>query len=121
MLWIWLKAKFPCHLHKVRLLGSFPIKTCIIHYPPSTSHKNFKTNSLSKQNPLMRATEEDSDFQLLPKRNSVKVPTFFSPNAISTSNKFMNLVNLTEPDPPLLQAPKSANLGPPSGKYQSTA
>ncbi|GIY42809.1 hypothetical protein CDAR_246491 [Caerostris darwini] len=98
--------KISCHLHKVRLLGSCPIKTCNIHYPPSTSHKNFKPNSLSKQNPLKRATAEDSDFQLPPKRNTVKAPTFFSPNDISTSNKFTNLENLTEPDTPLPQAPK---------------
>ncbi|GIY75326.1 hypothetical protein CDAR_515041 [Caerostris darwini] len=44
------ESKIACHLHKVRLLGSCPIKTCIIHYPPSTSHKNFKPNSLPKQN-----------------------------------------------------------------------
>ncbi|GIY83906.1 hypothetical protein CDAR_224171 [Caerostris darwini] len=48
------ESKIACHLHKVRLLGSCPIKTCIIHYPPSTSHKNFKPNSLPKQNPLKR-------------------------------------------------------------------
>ncbi|GIY01696.1 hypothetical protein CEXT_532131 [Caerostris extrusa] len=101
------ESKIACHLHKVRLLGSCPIKTCIIHYPPSTSHKNFKPNSHPKQNPLKRATAEDSDFQLPTTRNTVKAPTFFSPNAISTSNKFMNLDNLTEPDPPLPQTPKS--------------
>ncbi|GIY86827.1 hypothetical protein CEXT_124871 [Caerostris extrusa] len=60
------ESKISCHLHKVRLLGSCPIKTCNIHYPPSTSHKNSKLNSLSKQNPLKRVTAEDSDFQLLP-------------------------------------------------------
>ncbi|GIX72366.1 hypothetical protein CEXT_590731 [Caerostris extrusa] len=45
-------------------------------------------------------------FSTSPKRNTVKAPTSISPNAISTSNKFMNLDNLTEPDPPLPQAPK---------------
>ncbi|GIY41724.1 hypothetical protein CDAR_418291 [Caerostris darwini] len=98
--------KIACHLHKVRLIGSCPIKTCLIHYPHSTSHTNFQPNSLPKQNPLKRATAEDSDFQLPPKRNTVKAPTFFSPNTISTSNKFMNLDKLTEPDPHLPQAPK---------------
>ncbi|GIY23104.1 hypothetical protein CDAR_193541 [Caerostris darwini] len=98
--------KIACHLHKVRLIGSCPIKTCLIHYPPSTSHTNFQPNSLPKQNPLKRATADDSDFQLPPKRNTVKAPTFFSPNTISTSNKFMNLDKLTEPDPHLPQAPK---------------
>ncbi|GIY85729.1 v-type proton ATPase subunit D [Caerostris darwini] len=98
--------KIACHLHKVRLIGSCPIKTCLIHYPPSTSHTNFQPNSLPKQNPLKRATADDSDFQLPPKRNTVKAPTFFSPNTISTSNKFMNLEKLTEPDPHLPQAPK---------------
>ncbi|GIX67416.1 hypothetical protein CDAR_534801 [Caerostris darwini] len=100
------ESKIACHLHKVRFLGSCPIKTCLIHYPPSTSHTNFQPNSLPKQNPLKRATAEDSDFQLPPKRNTVKAPTFFSPNTICTSNKFMNLDKLTEPDPPLPQAPK---------------
>ncbi|GIX73409.1 hypothetical protein CEXT_709411 [Caerostris extrusa] len=53
------ESKISCHLHKARLLGSCPIKTCNMHYSPSTSHSNSKLNSLSKQNPLKRATAED--------------------------------------------------------------
>ncbi|GIY20120.1 hypothetical protein CDAR_176901 [Caerostris darwini] len=111
------ESKISCHLHKVRLLGSLPIKTCNIHYPPPTSHNNPKLNSLSKQNPLKRMTAEDRDFQLPSKRSTVKAATFFPPNAITTSNKFMNLENLTEPDPPLPQAPK---ITPIMTKFNST-
>ncbi|GIX74035.1 uncharacterized protein CEXT_573451 [Caerostris extrusa] len=69
------ESKIACHLHRVRLLGSCPIKTCIIHYPPSTSHKNFKPNSLPKQNPLKRATAEDSYFQLPSNATLLKLST----------------------------------------------
>ncbi|GIZ03507.1 hypothetical protein CEXT_126831 [Caerostris extrusa] len=63
------ESKIACHLHKVRLLGSCPIKTCIIHYPPSTSHKNFKPNSLPQPNSLKRVTTEDTIFNFPPNTN----------------------------------------------------
>ncbi|GIY74534.1 hypothetical protein CDAR_409911 [Caerostris darwini] len=101
------ERKISTHLQKVRLIGSYPKFVCNMHSLSAENLGNPSATSQSASNNLKLAPDSDNDgFQLPPKRNTVKPPTFTFPNSVPTTNKFAQLESRPIPDPPTPQAPR---------------